>query len=124
MTYTVILLILFIIQMALRFFLKKMDSASVDNIVLFGLFVTKLWTDFDRERPTYYDDNDAPVYYYSFTDVILAEAIKNLPKEQRDRIYPMICGFNPVDKNGLDRIKRMVEMSLIYGLELVKFFQA
>jgi hypothetical protein len=90
--------------------LEQMDNASVDNIVLFGLSVTKLWSDFDRERPIYYDDNDASVYYYSFTDVIVAEAIKKLPKEKRNRIYPMICGFNPVDKNGLDHIKRMVEM--------------
>lgn len=90
--------------------LKQMDRAAVDNIVLFGLPVTKLWTDFDRERPIYYDDNDAPVYYYAFTDVIFAEAIKKLPEKQKDRIYPMICGFNPVDKNGLDHIKRMVEM--------------
>lgn len=89
---------------------EKMDSAQVENIVLFGLSVTKLWTDFDRERPEYYNDNDAPVYYYSHTDVILAEAIKKLPKEKQERIYPMICGFNPVDKNGLDHIKRMVEM--------------
>jgi amidohydrolase family protein len=88
----------------------QMDSAGVENIVLFGLSVTKLWTDFDRERPIYYDDNDAPVYYYGFTDVILAEAIKDLPKYKKDRIYPMICGFNPVDKNGLDHIKRMMKM--------------
>jgi len=90
--------------------LNKMDSAEVNNIVLFGLSVTKLWTDYDREQPIYYDDNDAPVYYYSFTDVILAEAIKDLPKEKQNRIYPMICGFNPVDKNGVDHIKRMMEM--------------
>ncbi len=90
--------------------LEKMDSASVDNIVLFGLSVTKLWTDYDEKKPIYYDDNDAPVYYYGFTDVILAESIKDLPKEKKDRIYPLICGFNPVDKNGLDHIKRMVEM--------------
>lgn len=90
--------------------LKNMDLAGVDNIVLFGLSVTKLWTDYDRERPIYYDDNDAPVYYYAFTDVILAEAVKKLPEEQQKRIYPMICGFNPVDKNGVDHIKRMVEM--------------
>jgi len=90
--------------------LKKMDSASVENIVLFGLSVTKLWTDYDRQRPVYYDDNDAPAYYYAYTDVILAEAIKKLPKEQKDRLYPMICGFNPVDRNGLDHIKRMVGM--------------
>jgi len=93
-----------------NYLLKKMDTAGVDNIVLFGISVTKLWTDFDRERPIYYDDNDAPVYYYAFTDVILAEDIKALPKKQKDRIYPMICGFNPVDKNGLDHIKRMMEM--------------
>ncbi|NOQ27267.1 MAG: amidohydrolase family protein [Bacteroidales bacterium] len=90
--------------------LKRMDSADVENIVLFGLSVTKLWTDFDREQPKYYDDNDAPVYYYGFTDVIVAEAVKKLSQDQQDRIYPMICGFNPVDKNGLDHIKRMVKM--------------
>lgn len=90
--------------------LEQMDIASVDNIVLFGLSVTKLWTDYDRERPIYYDANDAPAYYYAFTDVILAEAIEKLPDEQKARIYPMICGFNPVDKNGLDHIKRMMEM--------------
>ena len=90
--------------------LKQMDSADVENVVLFGLSVTKLWTDYDRERPIYYDDNDAPVYYYASTDVILAEAIKKLPKDQQKRIYPMICGFNPVDRNGIDHIKRMVEM--------------
>lgn len=90
--------------------LKQMDSADVENVVLFGLSVTKLWTDYDRERPIYYDDNDAPVYCYAFTDVILAEAIKKLPKDQQKRIYPMICGFNPVDRNGIDHIKRMVEM--------------
>ena len=92
------------------FLLEQMDTAGVDNIVLFGLSVTKLWADFDREKPIYYDDNDSPVYYYAFTDVILAEAINNLPEKQKDRIYPMICGFNPVDKNGVDHIKRMVEM--------------
>ncbi|MBN1199322.1 MAG: amidohydrolase family protein [Bacteroidales bacterium] len=90
--------------------LEQMDKAGVENIVLFGLPVTKLWTNYDQERPVYYDDNDAPVYYYAFTDVILAEAVKSLPKEQRDRIYPMICGFNPVDRNGIDHIKRMMEM--------------
>lgn len=95
---------------SVNYLLQKMDSASVEHIVLFGLSVTKLWNDYDKERPIYYDDNDAPVYYYAFTDVILAESIKNLPKEKKDRIYPMICGFNPYDKNGIDHIKRMVEM--------------
>ena len=90
--------------------LEQMDNAGVDNIVLFGLSITKLWAVFDPVRPVYYDDNDSPAYYYAFTDVILAEAIEKLSKKQKDRIYPMICGFNPVDKNGLDHIKRMVEM--------------
>ena len=94
----------------MEYLLKQMDSAGVENIVLFGISVTKLWTDFDRIRPIYYDANDAPVYYYAFTDVILAEAVKKLPKDQQKRIYPMICGFNPVDRNAIDHIRRMVEM--------------
>lgn len=90
--------------------LQKMDEAAVDNIVVFGISVTKLWTDYDREKPIYYDDNDAPAYYYGMTDVIVAEAILNLPKEKQERFYPMICGFNPVDRNAVDHIKRMEEM--------------
>ena len=90
--------------------LKKMDESGVENIILFGLPVAKVWTEYDKEKPVYYDDNDAPVYYYSFTDVILAENIKKLPKEQQKRIYPMVCGFNPADKNGIDHIKRMIAM--------------
>ena len=94
----------------IEYLLKQMDSAEVENIVLFGLPVTKLWTDYDKVRPVYYDANDAPAYYYAFTDVILAEAVKKLPKEQQKRIYPMICGFNPVDRNAIDHIRRMVAM--------------
>ena len=94
----------------IEYLLKQMDSAEVENIVLFGIPVIKLWTDYDRVRPIYYDANDAPVYYYAFTDVILAEAVKKLPEEQQKRIYPMICGFNPVDRNAIDHIRRMVAM--------------
>ena len=90
--------------------LEHMNASDVENIVLFGLPVTKLWTDFDKVQPIYYDDNDAPVYYYAMTDVILAEAVKKLPEDQQKRIYPMICGFNPVDRNGISHIKRMVKM--------------
>lgn len=36
--------------------------------------------------------------------------MKNLPPVKRKRFYPMICGFNPVDRNGVDHIRRMVDM--------------
>lgn len=90
--------------------LEHMNASDIENIVLFGLPVTKLWTDYDRVQPIYYDDNDSPAYYYALTDVILAEAVKKLPKDQQNRIYPMICGFNPVDRNAISHIKKMVKM--------------
>ena len=89
--------------------LKTMDESGVRNIVLFGLPLVKKWEAADTKRPTYYNDNDAKVYYYGTTDMILARAVLELPAGQRARVHPMICGFNPTDKNAIDHIRRMIE---------------
>jgi hypothetical protein len=94
--------------------LNAMNSSNVDQIVLFGLPVTKKWDDRDPQKPRYYDDDDSETYYYSMTDVILARAVMNLSADQRKRIHPFICGFNPTDKNSVSHIKLM--MSLYPGL--------
>jgi len=39
--------------------------------------------------------SDAELYYYSFTDAIIADQYLHLPAEDRARIDPMITGFNP-----------------------------
>ena len=46
-------------------------------------------------------------YYHSYTDVIVAEMVRSLPAEQQGRLYPLICGFNPVDRYALRHIQRV-----------------
>ena len=84
-----------------------MDQANVSKAVIFGLPVTKTWTAWEREAPDYYLANDAPCYYYAYTDVIIAEMVRALPVEQQNRLYPLICGFNPVDRYALRHVERL-----------------
>jgi len=58
--------------------------------------------------PTYYLQTDAPLYYYSFTDAFIAMAYKSLPREQQERLDPMITGFNPADMYAVDHIRRVL----------------
>ena len=51
--------------------------------------VTKIWAEWDRMPPIYYLNNNSRCYYYSMTDVIVAEEIKKLPSKQRKRFYPI-----------------------------------
>ncbi len=89
--------------------IEAMDRANVCGAVIFGLPVAKLWAEFDREPPDYYLANDARCYYYGYTDVIVAELVRSLPEEQRARLYPLICGFNPTDKMALRDVKRQYD---------------
>jgi hypothetical protein len=78
---------------------------------LFGIPLQQTWShensgDF---APTYYLQSDAPLYYYSFTDAYIANAYLKLKPEQRQRIDPMITGFNPADMYGVDHIRRVLE---------------
>jgi hypothetical protein len=84
-----------------------MDLANVGRAVIFGLPVSKLWAAGEREAPDYYLANDAPCYYYSYTDVTVAEMVRSLAPDQQERLYPLICGFNPVDRYALRHIERL-----------------
>jgi hypothetical protein len=84
-----------------------MDQANIGKAVIFGLPVSKLWAAGEREAPDYYLANDAPCYYYGYTDVIVAEMVRSLPAVQQDRLYPLICGFNPVDRYALRHVERL-----------------
>ena len=53
--------------------IKAMDKANVGKAVIFGLPVAKIWAGQDREPPDYYLANDSRCYYYSYSDVIVAE---------------------------------------------------
>jgi hypothetical protein len=87
--------------------LYYMDQANVSKAVIFGLPVSKMWAGWEREAPDYYLANDAPCYYYAYTDVIVAELARSLPPEKQARLYPLICGFNPVDAYALRHIERL-----------------
>ncbi len=84
-----------------------MDRSNIRKAVIFGLPVTKMWALSEREAPDYYLANDSPCYYYGYTDVIVAEMVRALPADQQARLYPLICGFNPVDRFALRHIERL-----------------
>src|SRR6516225_5805184 len=91
-------------------FLNMMDTKAAP-VAVFGVPLQQHWsyrTDGDR-TPTYYLHSDAPLYYYSFTDALIAMAYKSLTKEQQARFDPMITGFNPTDMYAADHIRRVLE---------------
>lgn len=90
--------------------LEAMDAAGVDHVALMGMPLTKKWHENEPRRPRYYLGDDAPLYWYSATDAILAEAVRALPDAQRKRIHPFLSGFNPNDKNATLHIEHMIRL--------------
>jgi hypothetical protein len=90
-------------------FLKVMGT-KVGRAVLFGLPLQQMWSyaNTGDYAPTYYLQTDAPLYYYSFTDAFIAMAYQSLPREQQERLDPMITGFNPADMYAVDHIRRVL----------------
>jgi hypothetical protein len=81
------------------------------RVAVFGIPLQQTWSyensgDF---APTYYLHTDAPLYYYSFTDAVIALAHASLPERDRARFDPMITGFNPADMYAVDHIRRVLE---------------
>ena len=89
---------------------QAMDTAGVEHVMLSGIPVAKKWHEDEPRRPRYYAGDDAGVYWYSATDVLVAAAVKALPPERRRRVHPFLSGFNPTDKNADAHIRRMLEL--------------
>jgi hypothetical protein len=92
-------------------FLKIMGD-KVGRVALFGLPLQQKWDYFvsgDR-APDYYLLSDAKLYYYSFTDSMIADAYLKLSLAEQKRFDPMITGFNPTDMYAADHIRRVLEM--------------
>ena len=92
-----------------RKFLEIMGT-RVGRSTLFGIPLQQQWSyansgDF---APTYYLQSDAPLYYYSFTDAVIASAYRSLTAQQQARFDPMITGFNPADMYAVDHIRRVL----------------
>lgn len=95
----------------IRRFLEIMGD-KVGRSMLSGIPLQQQWMyantgDF---APTYYTQTDAPLYYYSFTDAIIAQQYLQLTPEERQRFDPMITGFNPTDMYAADHIRRVLQI--------------
>lgn len=89
---------------------RAMDAANVRDVALMGMPLTKKWHENEPRRPRYYLGDDAPLYWYSATDAILAEAVRSLPASKRRRIHPFLSGINPDDKNATLHIEHMIRL--------------
>ncbi len=92
--------------------LLRIMGDKVGRAPLFGLPVQQKWdaTVSGNQAPTYYLHSDAELYYYSFTDAIIAEEYRGLTREEQARLDPMITGFNPTDMYATDHILRVLKM--------------
>src|SRR6476469_3364426 len=93
-----------------RHYLTLMGD-KIGRSTLFGIPLQQTWA-FENSAdyaPTYYLQSDAPLYYYSFTDAVIAREYLALPPGARKRFDPMITGFNPADMYGVDHIRRVLE---------------
>src|ERR1700674_3548805 len=92
-------------------FLKIMGSRT-GRAAVFGIPLQQKWDYFESasRAPDYYLLADSELYYYSFTDAIIAEQYLHLAAEDRARVDPMITGFNPTDMYAADHIRRVLLM--------------
>jgi hypothetical protein len=90
--------------------LDAMDEAGISHALITGIPLLKVWHADAPQRPRYFQGDEAPLYYYSATDTIVAEAVRQLPAAQRRRLSPFIAGFNPTDMNAADHVRRMLEL--------------
>ena len=87
-----------------------MTAGRVGRIAMFGIPLQQKWDYFvsgDR-APDYYLRSNADLYYYSFVDAVIAREYLSLAGSERDRIDPMITGFNPTDMYAADHIERVL----------------
>ncbi|MBV6419153.1 MAG: hypothetical protein DAHOPDDO_00364 [Ignavibacteriaceae bacterium] len=95
----------------INLYVDSIMGNKVGRSTLFGIPLQQQWSYrvTGENAPTYYLDTDAPLYYYSFTDAVIAMMYTSLPEEKQKRLDPMITGFNPTDMYAVDHIKRVLK---------------
>jgi predicted secreted protein len=88
---------------------KAMDQAGVDRAVVFGMPIIKMWPEHEPIRPGYYLDSDARAYYFSATDLLLANELLRQPVEIRERFLPFLGGINPLDQNAAEHLELVLK---------------
>lgn len=91
--------------------LKAMAENRIEHVMISGIPVAKKWHEDEPKRPRYYAGDDADAYWFSATDVIVADAVNKLTPEQRQHFHPFLSGFNPNDKNSAAHIQRMLDLN-------------
>ncbi len=99
----------------LKTFIRDYMGHNIARSTIFGLPLQQKWDDFehyadDKMPPNYYLGPKAQLYYYSFIDAMIAKEYLGLSKQDKARVDPMIVGFNPMDRYGVQHIKRMLLM--------------
>lgn len=90
--------------------LNMMDNVGIDKSVLFGLPLRQTVLSEEHNGGHYYTDSDLSLYYYSGTDYYIAEQYQHLSDTDKERLYPMITGINPVDVGAVDDIVRLLQI--------------
>lgn len=93
----------------MNYLLETMNQGNILKAVVFGLPVKKKWDSIEPLKPSYYLDDDSRCYYWVGTDEIVAHEYTRLSPENRKRIAPCLCGFNPTDMACIDYIEYMFE---------------
>ncbi|WP_234494945.1 amidohydrolase family protein [Vibrio maritimus] len=86
--------------------IDNMDALSIDHSYVMGLPVIKKWDASAPKAPRFVYGDDTPVYYYSFTDELIAREVESLPKPSQARLHPFLSGFNTTDMNAAEHIER------------------
>jgi predicted TIM-barrel fold metal-dependent hydrolase len=96
---------------SLQHFLALMGD-TIGRVAVFGIPLQQEWQWHvsGPTAPTYYLHTDAPLYYYSFTDAVIAMEYRSLSPRDRARFDPMITGFNPADMYAADHIRRVIQV--------------
>jgi len=90
--------------------LNMMDRIGISRSVLFGLPLRQTITSSELKGGHYYTDSDLPLYYYSGTDYYIAEQYRHLSPVDKERLYPLITGINPIDIGAVDDIMRLLQV--------------
>jgi len=87
----------------------SMNENNIGHAMICGTPLMKIWEEHAPKRPRYSQGDDARLYWYSATDVLVAREVLAQEESRRDRLHPFICGFNPSDRFAVAHVERMLD---------------